>query len=388
MPAGGAPGKQIGPFVLETLIGRGPFAEIWRTRHAHLAERSLDLKLYTDGVIIRLLKQADPIPWYRAGRTVPALIAFEPQHDPPHVVTEHVVGQPLDKLLAESGKFDLPRALNVLSHIAGALKSVHHQGLLHLDLKSENVLVSERDEVYLLDLAVGRFSVAAANHYRNRKSAPPEVARSMAYRTRRQKRGGETDERTDIFGMGVLMFEMLTGKLPVGKQIPSMLSPELPRWLDKVFTRCVTRLEKRYPNVLALEKDLRKNKQQPRPAASGRFKTLKVIGPEVVLVSMFEIAGNRDTVDAYNIETIIKNIDYLGQHGYKSIVFDFSNIAYVSSTGFGYLVNLADAITSRGGKAIIYQVQQKVRTILDVLGLSPFFVLCENLAEARSSLEL
>ncbi len=387
MPRGGTQGSQIGSFIFDTLIGTGPFAEVWRGRHAHLTGCPVDIKLYTDPVIIETLQSVDEIPWYRGRKTFPPLIAFEPHLGRPFVVTDHVTGTPLRELL-KSGPLSPRRVIHFLSQIAGAMKSAHHGGQLHLDLKSDNILITEIDEVHILDLQVGRFSVEASlRHLQLGHQSHADLDHSMAYRTRQQKRGEQGDERTDIYAIGVLMFEMLTGQLPQGKMFPSSLAQGSPRWLDQVFTRCVTRRESRYSSVIAFEKELKRRNIVTQTMTRQRFKSMQVIGPKTVLVSMYELAANRDTVDAQNIETIIKNIEYLSSSGFVSIIFDFSQIAYVSSTGFGYLVNLADAITSRDGKAIICGVQQKVRMILDVLGLARFFVLYENVEQAKAALD-
>ena len=66
-------------------------------------------------------------------------------------------------------------------------------------------------------------------------------------------------------------------------------------------------------------------------------------------------------------------------------MFDFGGIRYISSTGFGYLVNLADSIRKRGGQVILYGLQSKVRMILEVLGLARFFTIHESRDQARAA---
>jgi serine/threonine-protein kinase len=127
-----------------------------------------------------------------------------------YIVSEYVEGKNLYQLLVKHGPFPVDRALDVISRIAGALKHAHDNQIIHRDLKPENVMVRDADGVVkVLDFGIAKdlnASVALTRH--------GTYIGTPAYSAPEQIRGELIDHRADIFSMGVILYELLTGEQP------------------------------------------------------------------------------------------------------------------------------------------------------------------------------
>ena len=193
-----------------------------------------------------------------------------------YLVMEHVEGRPLDDVLAETGALSPARATKVLQQVARAVAHVHQHGIVHRDLKPANVLVDARDHVYVTDFGLA-FEIGGETGL----TLTGQVLGTPAYMSPEQARGqGEAvDKRSDVYAMGVILYECLTGRRPfAGLSPPEQVyaaihrTPHPPRSLRRGIPRdlqtiCQKAMQKRkalrYPSAKALLKDL-------EAAAAGR----------------------------------------------------------------------------------------------------------------------
>ena len=131
-------------------------------------------------------------------------------HGQLYMAMEWVDGKLLRQLLNEQGKFPPERAVSLALQIAQALEYIHSHGVVHRDLKPENIMVNERDEIKLID-----FGIAA--NVGSKRLTFAKFSQTMGtpdYISPEQVKGKRGDSRSDIYALGVMLYELLTGKVP------------------------------------------------------------------------------------------------------------------------------------------------------------------------------
>ncbi len=137
----------------------------------------------------------------------------------PHLAMEFVDGTPL-RLHLVAGGMPLGRALRIATQIADALAAAHGAGVIHRDLKPDNVMVTTQDSVKLLDFGIAKFSIISMDGATTAVTAPHALVGTPEYMAPEQARGALIDFRADQFAFGVLLWEMLCGKHPFRRQAP------------------------------------------------------------------------------------------------------------------------------------------------------------------------
>jgi serine/threonine protein kinase len=154
-----------------------------------------------------------------------------------YLVTEFVPGTSLRALMQPGQAWPIPRALALLDKVAGALSYIHRHGILHLDLKPENVLCTPEGEIKIAD-----FGLAQPQAEARVLVEQDQVQGTLDYCSLEQRHGLPADERSDLYSLAVLSYELLTGHIP-GRayEKASSLNPELPAAVDEVLRRGLAR---------------------------------------------------------------------------------------------------------------------------------------------------
>ncbi|MBN1421146.1 MAG: serine/threonine protein kinase [Planctomycetes bacterium] len=170
-------------------------------------------------------------------RNVVRLIAWS-LSPTPHLVMEFLPGGSLQDLIANSAPLEVGRALAIARGILEGLRALHGRGVIHRDLKPANILLREDGEACLADLGLARS--LAFSHITMRST----IIGTLAYMAPEQLRGEPADERADIYAVGGILYQLLTGRFPFGLVAPadlirriievppsslSALRPDLPR---------------------------------------------------------------------------------------------------------------------------------------------------------------
>src|SRR4029078_1578654 len=119
-----------------------------------------------------------------------------------------IEGRALREVREKEGPFPLERPLHIVRQLAGALQEAHEAGVVHRDLKPGNVLLGPDDTAHITDFGVARWL------YRDGLTRAGVVVGTLDYLSPEQASGGHVDARSDIYALGILLFEMLTGQLP------------------------------------------------------------------------------------------------------------------------------------------------------------------------------
>lgn len=184
-----------------------------------------------------------------------------------YIVMEYIKGKTLKELINEQGKLSINDTLDYSMQIADALEDAHKNGIVHRDIKPHNIMITEDGRVKVTDFGIARAATSSTVTTRS------DVLGSVHYFSPEQARGGYTDERSDIYSLGIVMYEMITGKLPyegespitvalkhVQEEIvsPRKINEDMPLGLEKIILKAVEKRQvDRYKNITDMIRDLK-----------------------------------------------------------------------------------------------------------------------------------
>lgn len=184
-----------------------------------------------------------------------------------YIVMEYINGKTLKDIIDEKGKLDTKETLDISLKVVDALIHAHANKVIHRDIKPHNIMVTPEGRVKVTDFGIARAATSSTIASTN------SVMGSAHYFSPEQARGGYTDERSDIYSVGIMMYEMITGKLPFNgdspvtiaiKHIqddpvpPSEIDPTVSKDLESVVMRCIRKNQsERYKNSEELLRDLK-----------------------------------------------------------------------------------------------------------------------------------
>ncbi len=228
------PGARLGPYEIVAPLGAGGMGEVWRARDTKLA-RDVALKVLPDHLsddpkaLARFENEAKAV----AALSHPHLLAiydFGRIDGISFAVTELVEGETLRAVLAR-GALPLKKTLEIAAQVADALAAAHDKGIVHRDVKPENVMLTRDGRARLLDFGIARKSEPPYGGGGTRSSTisvltePGAVVGTVAYMSPEQARGLPVDTRTDQFSLGIVLYEMLSGRRPFqGASAPETLA--------------------------------------------------------------------------------------------------------------------------------------------------------------------
>jgi len=255
------PGDILGPYRIERLIGAGGMGEVYRAHDSRL-ERDVAIKVLTG------YASSDPDARRRLLREARAAAAL----NHPHVCTIHEVGetggqayiamelidgQSVDQLLPPGG-FPLDRALRYGLEIAEAVAHAHDRGIVHRDLKTANTVITPQGHTKVLDFGLATRHTGAGladgkTQTQTLTTAAGAVAGTLEYMAPEQMRGEQADARSDVWALGVLLYELIAGVRPFRKESmlaltaailsdpPAPLPDTVPPDVKRVIERCLAK---------------------------------------------------------------------------------------------------------------------------------------------------
>jgi eukaryotic-like serine/threonine-protein kinase len=273
-------GARLGPYEIQSLIGAGGMGEVYQARDTRL-DRSVALR------VLRRDVSADPerrARFEREAKTVASL-------NHPHIVTLHSVeedagvrfltmelveGEGLDQLLTAEG-LPLATVFAIGIAVADALAAAHEKGIVHRDLKPANVMLTKDGHVKVLDFGLAKLADERAPDQAVTDLAPitteGAVMGTVPYMSPEQLRGQHVDHRSDIFSLGVLLYEMTTGCRPFSGATNSdvmssilrdtprplaQLNPDPPARLGRIVAQCLEKEPgERYQSARDVRNELR-----------------------------------------------------------------------------------------------------------------------------------
>lgn len=188
-----------------------------------------------------------------------------------YIVMELVEGITLKEYISNKGRLTVREATSIALQISAGLEAAHNNGIIHRDVKPQNIIISTDGKVKVTDFGIAR---AASTNTIN-----SGVMGSVHYSSPEQARGGYSDEKSDIYSLGITMYEMLTGKVPFDGDTavavalrhlqedlhgPKELVPEIPESTNRIVMKCTQKSpDRRYSNMSDLIRDLRESLVNP-----------------------------------------------------------------------------------------------------------------------------
>lgn len=183
------------------------------------------------------------------------------------IVMEYINGKTLKSLIKKRGALTLPEVMDIMMQLLDGIKCAHDSYIIHRDIKPQNVLILDDGTVKITD-----FGIATALN-NNELTQTNSVMGSVHYLPPEQANGGSTTVKSDIYSLGILMYELLTGKLPfkgenaveiaikqMREEIPSvcLINPEIPQSIENVILKaCAKNPKNRYDSVAEMQADLK-----------------------------------------------------------------------------------------------------------------------------------
>lgn len=223
-------GKTLGKVYIDSMLARGGMAVVYLGMHTTL-QREVVVKILRNdfeedtAALERFQREAQVVAKLRHQNIV-QVFDFDTVDDQPYIVMEYIAGPSLSKYLnalhGKIGRLELPQVSRLLTKVASALQYAHDSGVIHRDVKPSNILLTSRSiqivhqieplpldfEPVLSDFGLVRFLSSSL------QTSSGKIVGTPAYMSPEQARGEHTDERTDIYSLGIVLYEMLAGHVP------------------------------------------------------------------------------------------------------------------------------------------------------------------------------
>jgi beta-lactam-binding protein with PASTA domain/predicted Ser/Thr protein kinase len=258
-----------GRYRLERKLGSGGMADVWLAEDQELG-RKVAIKIlherYANDVqfVERFRREAT----HAAGLSHPNVVAIYDRGEAEgsyYIVMEYVEGRTLKELIVTRGMCPIPVAISYTRQVLAALRYAHRNGIVHRDIKPHNVLVDNEGRVKVADFGIARAGSS-------QMTEAGSIIGTAQYLSPEQARGAPVDESSDLYSTGIVLYELLTGKVPFTGETPveiamkhlsqvppapSTIRSEIPRDLDLVVLRALAKEPAdRYRSAKELDRDL------------------------------------------------------------------------------------------------------------------------------------
>jgi eukaryotic-like serine/threonine-protein kinase len=352
------PGTRVGPYRIDGPLGSGGMGVVYRAQDERL-DRAVAIKFLSRNAL------ADPRAYERfeqEARTASSLnhpnictIYDIGEHaGEPFLVMELIEGQTLASRI-EAGTISLDQAVLIAIAVADALDAAHHRHIVHRDVKPANILVTSRGHVKLLDFGIARLSTAANDN----QTHSATTAGTVAYMSPEQARNESIDHRTDLFSLGVVLYEMVTGGRPFASsspaltfdailnhppQRPSQTNSRMSPQLEAVILRALEKDRSvRYQSAADFAADLKRVlRTDPRPAARSRPQAaaLLVAAGAAVVVGVIAYAMWRNQRIEHRRPLAFEQITESGDVVGAVLSNDGKYVAYTEASADGIALNV------------------------------------------------
>ncbi len=262
--------KRFGAYIMLDHLGKGGMGDVFKALQVGL-DRVVALKIlpsllarssefsdrfYTEAYAISRLQHQNIVTIYDYGE----------EDGQKFIAMQYVQGTTLSKIIKENKRLDYPRVVHITKQICRGLKYAHQNEIVHRDIKSGNIMVEPGDKVYISDFGIAKVIDAPSITTTGMAMGTPE------YMAPEQCEGGLVDGQSDIYGLGIIIYEMITGRPPFLADTPLAVAykqvheaapllskkyPDVPQRLELIVAKCLKKSKSdRYLNADELLRDL------------------------------------------------------------------------------------------------------------------------------------
>ena len=313
-------GKTLdGRYEMISVLGIGGMAVVYKA-FDHKLKRHVAIKVLRDDVAMDQVSRRRFRTEYQAvgmlsHPNIRAVYDVVSSGDTEYIVMEYVDGINLKQYLKKKGALSWKEVLHFSTQIAKALSHAHSKGIIHMDIKPQNIILPRDGTVKIADFGIAHLEEETIEH----GDDPDEALGSIHYIAPEQARGEAVDARTDIYSLGVVMYEMLTGQIPfdgesvaevavkhftISPEAPTQLNPEIPPELEEITLKAMQpNPADRYPVATEMLADLEDFRKGQTAA----------IGVVVKRALAAEAVRREPRLDEVNV--IVKNVPRISRTG-------------------------------------------------------------------------
>jgi len=233
------------------------------------------------------------------------------QSDFHYIVMELIEGITLKTYIEKKGQLTFKEAASIAIQVGRGIEAAHNKGIIHRDIKPQNIIISTEGKVKVTDFGIAKAVTA--------NTISSDVMGSVHYSSPEQARNGYVDGKTDIYSLGIVMYEMITGRVPFDgestvavaiqhlqeeMEAPSTYAPDIPVSFEKIIMKCTQKSpDRRYDNMTALLSDLRKSLISPdedfvviAPISQDKTRIIGAEEVEKIKSSTGRVYANEETV--------------------------------------------------------------------------------------------
>ena len=268
-----APGSQFGPrYRIESLLGEGGMGKVYKAYDSEVG-RNVALKLVKPELArnpasMERLKQELLLASQISHKNILRIHDLGDVGGLKFISMAYVDGKDLHSLMATEGRLPIDRAVAITRLLCLALEAAHNEGVVHRDLKPQNVLMDSNGQVFVSDFGLAKSLEGPSTMM----TTAGEVLGTPRYMSPEQAESKSADNRSDLYALGLILYEMVTGDLPFGSdsimqtmyqrvtqdpKSPQLLNPDVPDYLSQIILRCLKRdPEQRYQHARDIVIDL------------------------------------------------------------------------------------------------------------------------------------
>ncbi|MCT4594897.1 MAG: Stk1 family PASTA domain-containing Ser/Thr kinase [Anaeromicrobium sp.] len=271
-------GKVLGDrYELIERIGGGGMALVYKAKcnllNRYVAVKILRPEFKSDEEFIKSFRQESQSAASLSHHNIVNIYDVGKENDTDYIVMEYVENKTLKQIIKSEGPLNSNRVIKIGKQIALALEHAHGNHIIHRDIKPHNILVTSQDTAKVTDFGIARAVTSSTI------TNAANVIGSVHYFSPEQARGGYVSEKSDIYSLGIVLYEMATGKLPfegekplsialkhINEEVqdPRKINKNIPKALADIILKATQREQsKRYENAMELYKDLDKAQEKP-----------------------------------------------------------------------------------------------------------------------------